>query len=333
MTGEDPMHISLKHLVPIVAFAACSTVFGAITFTPDVADINGFAAVDKITWTDSKGWAREAYFAKDLAANAKSKGYITRYVWKADAATTVTCNEPGPSGQLSGFCFTTDHNAAQWSCQKTEGFNFTQSVLFSGTNHLIYRVKFNQYGTNRLATSPSYVITVDWVFCEGLDYFLYAITYDCSASPNNTFDDDTRSPYSEFDWDGNGSTGGNISGFAFGTRRKFVTNNMASWTYTDSAYVPFVQEWIDATDRECGYVQTQANNQHVGGGGDWVYDQWTSYTGTALPENWRLPYQMNSYQGYTTNRLTWGLPYGCLDGGVGTGLLYQCYTLEIVVGK
>jgi hypothetical protein len=37
----------------------------AITFQADVAGVNGFNTVDKISWTDSRGLVREACFAKD----------------------------------------------------------------------------------------------------------------------------------------------------------------------------------------------------------------------------------------------------------------------------
>jgi hypothetical protein len=300
----------------LVALFFTVSVSATITYQPDIAGVNGLTAVDKVSWTDSKGWTRSAYFAKGSSSIAMADGYITRFEYNTAAATTITLNEPSSGGDLSGLCYTVNHNSYNlegnggWTIQKEQGSNFSLSTPIQGPSHLIYHVSFLQKGDDG---SKQYKVTLNWSFYEGCDYFVYSITYDCMGQ---TFGDDSRSPYSEFDWDGDGQTTGTpITGMSFGTAKVFMASALSttnpgnsSWTYTQANTIPYVWEWLDSPSRECGYVQTQTQTQNKGGGGDWIQGT----TGTVMPENWRIPYQMNCYQGYWGNRITWGVEYASL---------------------
>jgi len=293
--------------------------FATVTFDRGAAGVNGFSTVDKITWTDSRGNPREVYFAKDLPGNNAAKGYITRYVYKTASGTQVIANEHNSSDRISGLCITVDHNNVYdgqnygWSIQKGQGHNYQQDAIVMTDNHLIYRVKFSQWGNSG---RESYDITVDYTFFSGVDYFIYAITYDTRGQQ---FQDDARSPYSQFNWDGEGHCWEPISGMRYGDNKKFAADNMnqtdpkqSSWTYGGSNLIPYVWEWITSRDREIGKVQTQTFTQRptttstIGSSG--------TLAGIGV---WNLAFQMNGYQEWLGKRIAWGNPYGSLgsDGG------------------
>jgi hypothetical protein len=87
----------------------------------------------------------------------------------------------------------------------------------------------------------------------------------------------------------------------------------SAWTFNKANLIPYVWEWVNSPSRECGLVQTQTWRQHKGGGGEWIQGS----SGTTMPDNWRLAYQMNGYQGYWGHRITWAVDYGFLGTAAG----------------
>jgi hypothetical protein len=317
---------------------------------------NGFAGVDKISWTDSRGLLREAYMAKGHPENAASAGYITYFTWKKGDGSTVQCDEDCPGTGcmgISGMCIGIGHNSSEigWSCSKGnygEASGHTQRVVFSGSNHLIYESQYSMKCCNWRSNAPwedgtaKFLMTIHWIFSDGVDHFIWAVTHDCSESyvaPGNPYGDDARSPYMDFDWDGDGNEFNALSGMAWGTNRLTTVPSMnqtnppnSSWSRqaVGSNTIPFVWEWVTYNDAEAAYVQTQTYNQHQAGGPE----EWNpNNSGSSLPDGWMLPYQMNCYQGYWGNKLTWGLPYQAVSGGYGSTSPYQSYSVAVDVGQ
>ncbi|GEM_PF-4959524 len=344
--------------------------YSIITYDGAVAGVNNYSSCDSITWYDSKGWPRTVYFGKVRPVDPTYVGFITRMTWYTDNGMMVTGDEADPNHSHSwgtvrgrniyrtGFGYTINHDlSGNVSRQFTHGTNFQQSVIFQGDNHLIYRVTFDQAENNTSANR--FKVTVDWFFKNGDDKIEYAITYDASpnyVSDDNPYQNDSRSPYFSFDWDGDGTTGDNeggtstivpISGCSFADGKVFHTSDMLNWTYGGSSKIPYVWSWMQGNitgsdtvtrsyNAELGLVQTVSTNIHIGGGPNGGI----ASSGTNLPGDidtanaWKLPYQLNAYQSWKGNRLTWQLPYNYVDGENGeTTPPYQSYTVSILLDK
>jgi hypothetical protein len=187
--------------------------------------------------------------------------------------------------------------------------------------------------------------TVDYFVRSGRDDFVYAVTFD--ASKVEGLGADTRSPYIEFDWEGNGRYGDALSGFGWASANKqFRTtgetlNAQSPWDWTAECVIPHVIEWKSpqAGDAEIGLIQTQTYAQHNGGSGWW---QKQGQSGTGLPENWNCTYQLNAYQGYATKKTTWMMPYGAVGmpaydvfdySRKASGFPHQSYSLLCVLDR
>jgi hypothetical protein len=217
------------------------------------------------------------------------------------------------------------------------------SVPLQGPHHVLYRAVIH------LATNKGTVLcTVEYVFRTGRNDFLYAITFD--AKDTNGLVADTRTPYVDFDWEGSGTTGGDLSGFGWGSvNKQFRTlgdrlTPKSPWDWSKDCVIPHVIEWKnkDAGDAEIGLVQTQTFDQHDAGAGWW--DKAIGKTGTGMPENWNLPYQLNAYQNYSSKRMTWMMPFGAVGNEAyevfgpyprrkASGKPYQSYSLLCVLDR
>jgi hypothetical protein len=319
----------------LMALAFSFSLF-AITFDTDVSGVNGFTSVDKISWTDSKGWLREVYFAKTHPGKTGAKCYITRMTWKADASTTITCNEPNPTAAMSGFGFGVDNHEIYWSRSKDAGSGFTQATQFAGEHHFMYRTA---YTLASISDGPFKVI-VDWTFYDGLDYFLFPVTLDCSSHPTMAYPEpEPRIPYSVFDWDGDGVVTEDISGMAYGTEKKFLCPAMTNYTYGGTNMIPYAWEWKTPADRECGFVQTQTQTQHTSGVGAAAGDFCPStgtLSGFEQANPWQLSYWMNAKATvpFKGNDISWRTPYGSVNGGQDKSTApYSNYTVAMLVDK
>jgi len=292
---------------------------------------------DIISWSDSTGQMRTAALvrANGVYSNKYIGGFLSQLVYKNGIGGTINTIEPWNTA-LSGLGPLVNHytttNSRNWVQSKTEGYEATNSWVLLGANHCIRRIQFHEDVDQEHPEKGSWLVTLDYMFRTGDDYFMYAITYDTTGLADKTVDHDSRSPYCEYVWDGSYNFLNGISGFQYGRDKRFDCPSVAAgaWTYTNANTIPFVWEWKTYPDAEIGYIQTQSQSQHPGGKevehGD---------SGTSLPPYWQLGYQMNgspySNYNYTTQKITWGMPYHSITGGFGAPDGYQGYSLCIVL--
>jgi hypothetical protein len=283
----------VKHV--LVAVSASTLLAGAAraaSVETDLAGVNGLAQVDKIAWTDSKGLPREADFAKGLAGNAAAAGYITRLVWQADAATTVTSNEPDVNDERSGLGIACDWHEVFKSFGKSAATSVKTSIPLRGAHHVIYRVEMKMLGVSSVQLDP----TIDWLFADGVDSVVYAITFHVNPAESSAYPpSEPRTPYARFDFDGDGSAGEGISGMRYGDDKVFVSSDMKAFTYGGANTVPFTHEWKTTPDREWGFVQTQTFAQQKAGYDAADFEPTSgTLTGSFDQSNpWQLGYWMN----------------------------------------
>jgi hypothetical protein len=205
--------------------------------------------------------------------------------------------------------------------------------------------------------------TVQWLFATGRDHPLYTITFDSSAAgPDGlTASVDSRAPYGDIAWDGDG-TQAQVDGVKWGDKYRFFTRDepltaQSRWDYTQPNTVPYALAYSRQANAEMGLVQTLSQVQHSAGG-TWFHDNWgrtsdnrvvsTNPPGPWLmPDNWNWPYQLCQYelddtQPTRSKRVAWGLMYGSVGRpsywGYGyerkySGHPYQSYSVFMVVGQ
>lgn len=356
----------------IAALLACwwSATTWAVSYQENAPGVNGFTAVDRITWRDSKGLNRDLYFARTYPNPIVPSimGYATRIAWQPDSSSSRIIAEEDPAGinasNAQGWGINVMHMdwrqfggvhpvfgaGAAATTQKRDGFDFVQAPAFLGPHHLIYRVTFKQYTelVKEGRPRPYVYVTVDWFISDGLDYVVYAITIDASRDFRNNsvaYLNDSRAPYclapaaawkGTRDWAG-GS--GPPDGQSWGDFKLFVTNDMRNWTYGGSNSVPFVWEWVTPAsgrgDAESGFVQTETYSQKRAGE---PFNFGQDGSGTRMPiypdlGGQEFAYQMNFFDNYDSKRLTWGTGFGRLYGGGGSTPGYLNYSLAWHLGK
>lgn len=321
------------------------TVQHGVTVTPAPADP---MVSDVFNWCDASGKPREAVLAHNdqTGANAgvyaNHGGSLQQYSYRMpdNSTRTATITTYG-NGGYGGFGYVVSHSADTY-CNGDDsplGYSFTGtwSRVFEGRHHAIFRFQQDYQrhcGPNPNPPTTLVPVTIDWVFASGRDNPVWAITYDLSAVPQDFLFDDSRAPYGELNFDGNGSI--DVDGVAWGDRYQFTTtsapatlNSTWAWNASNAANpVPYVKEWIAATDATMGLVQTQTiDQQDAGGGRNPYYLDVTAYWGKTSANgnacgNYKMPcqdawpYQANAYSigGSPNNntRLTWGTQYGFL---------------------
>jgi hypothetical protein len=291
----------------------------------------------KIAWSDAAGRERAAAILLTGETSKNAGGYIVYLSYYA-GQTLRECKAG------TGLGYIVMHGARKqpgWATSIDDSKKVVYSVPFQGPHHVVYRAAMD------LATDNGPVLcTVEYFFRTGRSDFLYLVTFDSKGTTG--LNADTRSPYVDFDWEGNGTTGGDLSGFGWAAANKqFRTlgdklTAQSKWDWTKPCVIPHVIEWKNrnAGDAEIGLVQTQTFNQHDGGDAWWSKAVGTK--GTGLPENWNLPYQLNAYQGYSSKRTTWMMPYGAVGaekydvfatGRKASGKPYQGYSLLCVLDR
>lgn len=340
---------------------------------------------DRFTWRDSLLRPRVAVLAHNngAAGPGGARGGALRefrYQMPNDSTRTIGVTNYG-NGGYAGFGYIVSHSA--WldggvclggDDSPLGGFiagNFQR--VFTGRHHAIFRYTQNypryckESGTPEVRYIP---VTIDWVFATGRDHPLWAVTYDMSALPAGYLYDDSRAPYGELEFDGDGSQ--DVSGVAWGDLWKFTTTSApatlnSAWSWNQPNTIPYVKEWINATDATMGIVQTQPLLLQDAGGGrnPWYHDltaRWntTSANGAAgdgylMPWQDSWPYQAISWSlntgspnaGTNNMRLTWGTQFGFLgqtsyesntntalgdNGPMRSGYPRQSYSTWIVLG-
>jgi hypothetical protein len=307
---------------------------------------------DVFDWCDSSSKPREAVLAHNDQTGATAGVYANHggslqqfsYQMPGGATRTATITTYG-NGGYGGFGYVVSHSAwlSNGYCAGDDsplGYSFsgTWTRVFEGRHHAIFRFQQNYQrhcGPNQNPPTTLVPVTIDWIFSTGRDNPLWAITYDMSAVTQNFLFDDSRAPYGELNIDGDGFSH-DIDGVAWGDRYQFTSTTApvtlsSAWTWATTNTVPYVKEWITASDATMGLVQTQTIDQQDAGGGRNPYYQdltayWgkTSANGNACPsggyampcqDGW--PYQANNDSigvGVSNNnaRLTWGTQYGFL---------------------
>lgn len=294
---------------------------------------------DIVSWQDSSGFARTGYLVRARGNTNYTGGYITRFSYRGAGGAEVVCNEPWDD-DLSGLGHLINHYTIPaggpkgWINSKLHATNAAAAWRFAGPHHAIWRITFDEPIQETNAALGQWHVTLDYHFRTGQDYFLYALTYDCSETGYEGLDHDSRGPYGMWDWNGDNSVFGKAGGFEWGRDFKFIYTNRFSgnWTYSEPNAVPYVWEWDTNTAREIGFIQTQSQLQRAGGK---TPSHGTS--GTNLPYYTEMGYQMNApgmnpsnYEG-----LTWGTPLGAVAGGHGSGSPepYLNYSLAIVLNS
>jgi hypothetical protein len=332
---------------------------------------------DRFTWCDAAGATRVAALAHNDGAagpGGARGGALREFRYRMPNASEriASVTTYGNAGH-AGFGYVVSHAKSPANCVGDDsplgGFipgSFQR--VFEGRHHAIFR--FTQaYPRNCSVAGPAQArpvaVTIDWQFASGRDHPLWSISYDLSAWPVGTFNDDSRAPYGELNIDGDGFAAP-IDGVAWGDRFRFASTSApvslsSSWSWNVANSVPYVKLWMVAQDATMGLVQSQPLDQQDAGGGrnpgafeyD-VSDFWgkTSADGNAggayaMPQQNEWPYQANAFSigvGVPNNnaRLTWGTQYGFLgqatyavnDGVVATapGWPKKSYSVFVVLG-
>jgi hypothetical protein len=291
---------------------------------------------DRITWLDANGKDRIINIVADNDKEKQSAGYICDLSY--DAGEKQRREGKGTFGHL------VMHGAKKnpgWANSLSDTAKVRCEPVFEGPNHALYRAVMDINSDKGLISA-----TVDYFVRAGRSDFLWAVTFDTSKVEGMAAD--TRSPYVEFDWEGvpPGGQGGDLSGMGwaaadkqFRTLGDKVSGN-SKWDWTKDCIIPHIIEWKTGAlgDAELGLVQTQTYKQHDAGGGWWMQ---AGKSGTKLPENWNLTYQLNAYQGYSSKRATWMMPYGAVgsktyktyDNKNAVGFPYQSYAVFCILDK
>jgi hypothetical protein len=294
-------------------------------------------ACDIVGWTDAAGQPRMVWIKK-----SNPGGFITRYTWVNNGTPVdARVRENYPPW---GFLVLVNH----WKPDTTGNYvtscnaaNLTvplsSSVPFHGAHHLIWR------GTFRMKMDPADTIswynTVQYVFTDGRNDFLFSTAYDSSDMAEANLQSDMRSPYGEIDWDGNGSSIEPISGIGWGTTYKFKSteplggnlSDNSPWDYTQPNSIPYIWQWKDSTkeNAELAIVQNQryvdqaaGGELHTGGCSAFPAPPSTGTRMGDIPGAYKacVPYQLNVYANWTGQRFTWGSVFRNIWGLFGNGL-------------
>lgn len=318
-----------------------------VTVTPAPGDP---MVSDVFDWCDAAGNPRQAVLAHNdqTGANAgvyaNHGGSLQQFSYQMpDASMRTASITTYGNGGYGGFGYVVAHSAwvSGGYCSGDDsplGYSFagTWTRVFEGRHHAIFRFQQNyrRYcGPNPNPPTTLVPVTIDWVFSSGRDNPLWAITYDMSGIAQNFLFADSRAPYGELNIDGDGYSHA-ISGVAWGDRYRFTSTTApltldSAWTWDTPNTVPFVKEWINASNAAMGLVQTQTlDQQDAGGGRNPYYHDVTAFWGqtsadgnacggNAMPCQDAWPYQANTYSitGISASnnaRLTWGTQYGFL---------------------
>jgi hypothetical protein len=291
---------------------------------------------DRLTWIDAAGKDRIINIVNNNDKDKQSAGYICDLSYDAGEAQRRECK-----GQFGHLVMHGAKKNPGWANSLSDTAKAHCEPVLVGANHAIYRATLEITCDKGPVTA-----TVDYFVRSSRSDFVWAVTFDSSKVEG--MGGDTRSPYVDFDWEGVApyGTGGDLSGFGWAAANKQfrtlgdkVTQN-SKWDWSKDCIIPHIIEWKTGAlgNAELGLVQTQTYKQHDAGGGWWMQ---AGKTGTKLPENWNLTYQLNAYQGYSSKRATWMMPYGAVgnkqyktyDNKNAVGFPYQSYAMLCIFDK
>ncbi len=299
---------------------------------------------DEYSWTDSNGKPRKASLIRNDEADPTGNfgGYLREFEYEVDGQSV---RATGSSDENPGWGYTVNHfenDKKETGWIASLNFPGLYRRAFVGAHHAVHEYKWSI----RIQDNPM-EITVHWLFADGKDNPLYAITYDLNEAAPNKVMADTRSPYGDLGWDNNSSS--KVSGIGWGDQYRFRSTGenlslSTGWDYRQKNLIPHVIMWSSSSDFEMGAVQTQTWSQHDGGG-YWFYQSWGKGSKGPMPETWNWSYQLNQYQladNPASKRLAWGSNYGAVgqtqynaygDTRKLSGYPFQSYSVFMVLGK
>jgi hypothetical protein len=280
-----------------MATTAMAQAFAITVQNVNDATTQGFN-VDRISWTDAKGFTRTADMAR-FATNTVNPGlgrggYLTRFTYRTGNGDTRTVPITNYKGD-GGFGYIVGHladasaanrNGEDDSPLSSQFANGTAGVKFAGAHHLIYEYTLNypRWGIN-YSTTPATTrkydvpVTIQWHFMTNRDHPIWTVTFDLSAAPAGEVFSDSRSPYGNMAYDGtNGSEAAAdvVEGIAWGDAFKFRTSGTAgtqltlnspwTWNVANTSNVSYVYQWTRTINAEMGIVATGTRNFVDGGG-------------------------------------------------------------------
>ena len=316
-----------------VLLAAVLPAHAGVTLTSGV-DLNNNPC-DIISWMDSMGKPRVLWIVKGTPG-----AFVSRYTYyvKGQLVDARPRENYPPWGFLvlanhwhpenSGNFVTSAGNSSAGSSSYLS--KVTPKVAFTGQNHLVWQGSFKMRMDPANAMQGFY-ITIQYFIVNGRDDFTWSVAYDGGDAPEGYIWSDNRSPYGDFDFDGDGSSNEALSGLGWGTLYRFKTlgshlGKDSAWDYMQPNTIPYIWMWKDTTmnDREMGIVKNQPYSEqnsgmecHVGGCGEFAAPP---SKGRGMPSNIGcIGYQLNSYAGFTGERFTWGSNYKNAWGLFGNG--------------
>jgi hypothetical protein len=311
---------------------------------------------DVYRWLDSRQQQRTAVLTRNNVKDPGGSygGMLRQYRFSVGTQDRVATGT-GANARWNGWGYVVSHfdNTSTSSADVPGQYR----RVFVGRHHALHEFSWDMVIKNIPVKT-----TVHWFFATGRDHPVYAITFDSSAagSTGMPVDVDSRSPYGDIAWDGDG-TGALVDGVKWGDKYRFFSRDepltaQSRWDYTQPNVVPYALAYSRSADAEMGSVQTVGWSHH-NTGGSWFHDNWgrTSETrydsggfGTwRMPANWNWTYQLCQYsmddtQPTRSKRLAWGLMYGAVGKpsypGYGyerdySGHSFQSYSVSMVMGR
>jgi hypothetical protein len=311
---------------------------------------------DVYRWLDSGRQQRTAVLTRnDSRDPGGSYGGMLRqfryYLGTQERVATGT----GASGLWNGWGYVVSH-------YPNNGVAYSANIagnhrrVFVGRHHAIH-----EFSWSIPISGIPVKVTVHWFFTTGRDNPVYAVTFDTSAAGSNGLSGaDSRTPYGDIAWDGDGANSW-VDGVKWGDKYRFFSRDepltaQSRWDYSQLNSVPYTLSYSRSADAEMGIVQTLDWLQH-NTGGTWFHDNWGrvsenranagNFGSWLMPPNWNWPYQMGQYEMSDTQptkskRLAWGLMYGAVGqpaywaygyGGQLSGHPYQSYSVFTVLGR
>ncbi|WP_157823998.1 hypothetical protein [Melittangium boletus] len=316
---------------------------------------------DVYRWLDAQGEQRTAVLTRNNAMDpGGSHGGMLRQfryrVGQQERVSTGTGASSGPGWVWNGWGYLVSHGG-NGSVSTSSNITGNYRQVFVGRHHALHEFTWNlPIGGVPVKT------TVHWFFSTGHDHPVYAVTFDSSAAGSGglSVSSDSRTPYGDIAWDGDGTQAW-VDGVKWGDKRRFFSRDepltaQSKWDYTQLNVVPYAAAWSRSADAEMGMVQTLDWLQH-NTGGTWFHNNWGHvsenraesdvFGSWMMPPNWNWPYQLCQYEMSDTQptrskRLAWGLMYGAVGSpsyygygyeSVGVSHPYQSYSVFMVMGR
>lgn len=312
---------------------------------------------DVYRWLDEGRQQRTAVLTRNTGPDPGGSygGMLRQFRFSLGSTERVTTGT-GASGLWNGWGYVVSHYGS--TVAYTANVAGTWRQVFVGRYHALHEFSWN-LPINGLPVK----VTVQWFFATGKDHPVYAVTFDTSAAGSDGLgvSADSRTPYGDVAWDGDGTQAW-VDGVKWGDKYRFFTRDepltpQSRWDYSQPNTVPYASTYSRAADAEMGMVQTLTWSQH-NTGGTWFSDNWghtsedranaDEFGSWRMPPNWNWPYQLCQYELFSdtqptqSKRLAWGLMYGAVGSpayyGYGyesqlPGHPYQSYSVYMVMGR